>query len=145
MSGIGSYIKSYFRQYVSLSERELSFIQSSENKLEAINEVVSDKKRKHKINYVPSTEDVSFFSEIVDSSQFESFFKYMLSLDLDATTLLFTHYFLGDFYEESNRYEEALTQYELMYNSAPEWVSNKDQLHENIDRIIEKISDSKKK
>lgn len=139
MSGIGSYIKSYYRQYVSLSERELSFIQSSENKLDAINEVISDKKRTLKINYVPSTEDVSIFSEIVDSSQFEGVFKYLLSLNLDATTLLFTHYFLGDFYEENNRYEEALTQYELMYNSAPEWVSNKDQLHENIDRIKEKI------
>lgn len=145
MSGIGSYIKSYFRQYVSLSERELSFIQSSENKLEGIITVINDKKQTLQISYTPSTEDVSIFSEIVDATQFESVFKFMLSLNLDATTLLFTHYFLGDFYEENNRYEEALTQYELMYNSAPDWVSNKDQLHENIDRIKENISDNEEK
>lgn len=145
MSGIGSYFKSYFKQYVSLSEREFSFIQSSENKIEAINKVINDKRQALKINYVPSTEDVSVFSEIVDTAQFETVFKYLLSMNLDEMTLLFTHYFLGDFYEQKNRYEEALKQYELMYDSTPEWVSNKAQLHENIDRIKEKISDNEKK
>lgn len=144
MSGIGSYIKSYYRQYVSLNERDFSFITSSENKLDAIIKVITDKKQALKIDYMPSVEAISIFSEIVDSTQFETVFKYLLSMNLDETALSFTHYFLGDFYEKENRLKEALTQYELMYSYIPEWVSNKEQLYENIERIKEKISDNKK-
>lgn len=145
MSGIGSYIKAYFKQYVSLNEVDYNFIKSSENQLVAINQIISDKKQALKINYVLSVEDISVLSEIIDSAHFEIVFKHLLTMNLDEMSVLFTHYFLGDFYEGKTQYKEALTQYELMYNSAPEWVSNKEQLHENIDRVKEKINENEKK
>ena len=133
--GIEMYLKDHYRSYSWFSDDEIEMIALSTKKLEIIKEIKNRRDSSLNIDFTPNYMNLFTLSSIAGDSEYKQIYSWLLTLNLDALQKISVYMCLGDFYENQENYQEALNCYQSAYSDLPDWVTNKEDIHDNITRL----------
>lgn len=133
--GIEHFLIEHYHQYTWLSEDELAAIAAEQNKLDTLKLIKKDRDTRLKIDFTPNFMSLYGIAAVAGDKEYLDIFSWLLTLNIDGEQKTIIHMCLADYYETNEAYQLALDYYQLAYNDLPDWVTNKEQFYENIERV----------